>query len=127
LQTESGLAASPGPGEGDEPSGPDETAYLGHFDIPPDEACRLCRQVVRQLRVVERAERGELALETFGPELEDLLGAAEVFQPVESEVFQKVSRRQPVPDEAGGGRREKYLTPVGNRGNTSGAMHLETD
>ena len=77
---------TPRPGEGDEPRRLDETPDLGHLAVAPDEVCRLGGQVVGQSRVVQRAQREEVRLQTLAVELEDLLGPAQVLQAVVAEV-----------------------------------------
>lgn len=69
--------------------------------MAPDEACRLCRQVVGQLRIVQRAQGRELGSQPFRMELENLLRMAKILQAVRAEVAQRGAGRERVTHHAG--------------------------
>ena len=63
--------------------------------------------------VVERAQRtSKLRAELRVTELEDVLGTAEVLQPVQPEVGERHAGRKPVADEVGGRARDQDLAAV---------------
>src|ERR1019366_1156412 len=91
-----GLARAARAGERDETRGGDKAAHFGELSVAADEARHLCREVVRQLRVVERPKWWEGRRKAVGLQLEDLLGPAEVLQPVPAEVPEAGARRHRV-------------------------------
>ena len=101
--------------------------HLGEFSVAANEARRLCREVVQQLRVVERPEGWKGRRQTVGLELEDLFGPAEVLQPVEAKIPEGGAHRHRVADQGGRRGRDHDLTPVGDRRNPSSTVNVETD
>ena len=86
LQRKACLARTAGAGERDEPGRLDEGLHVGQLPLAPDEQARQGRQVVRELRVVERSQRREARRPNAAVELEHLLGTSEVLQAVAPEV-----------------------------------------
>ena len=127
LEPEPGLARPARAGERDQAGGGDQPAYLGQLGVAADEARHLGRQVVQQFRVVKRRQRREDGRQAVGVDLEDLLGAAEVLQPVQAEVPDTGARRQRVREQGGRGGREHDLAPVRDRRDPGRAVHLEAD
>jgi hypothetical protein len=68
----------------------------------------------------------KIGRETFGLDLEDLLGLPEVLEPVGSEISEPRACRQRVPNERRS-RRQNALAAMGDRYNTSGAVHIDAD
>ena len=61
LQAQPGLAAPPGPGQRDQARGCHQGPDLGQLPVTADERRQLGRQIVRQRRMAQRAQRRELA------------------------------------------------------------------
>ena len=59
LQAEPGLARAARAGQRDQPGAAEQAAHLGELGVPADEARHLRREVVPQLRVVQRPQRRE--------------------------------------------------------------------
>ena len=135
VQGEARLARASRAGQGDEPGGGDKGADLGELLLAAYERAQRARQVVGELRVVERAQGREAHVKPLCLELEDPLGAAEVFQAVGPEVFQAVgpevlehgARRTRVGDKGGRRRREHDLAPVGDCRHAGSPVYLEAD
>ena len=104
LQAKAGLARAARAGERDETGAGDQAAHLGELSLAANEARHLRREVVAQLRVIERPQWREDRGQAIGFELEDLLGPAEVLQPVQAEVPERGARRKRVAEQ--GSRRE---------------------
>ena len=73
----------------------DQRPDLGQLPVAADERRQLGREIVRQRRVAQRAQRRELGLQARRVQLEDLFRAAQVLQPVHAEIG-----RAPRPAEA---------------------------
>jgi hypothetical protein len=71
----------------------------------------------RQVRLVERRQRREV----ISPELEDALGRAQVFQPVQAEITNTGT------GEVGGRLRQQHLTAVAGRCDPRRPMYVEAD
>ena len=63
LQPQPGLAAPPGPGQGDQARRLHQRPDLGHLPVPADERRQLGGQIVRQRRVAQRPQRREPRLQ----------------------------------------------------------------
>jgi hypothetical protein len=66
-----------------------------------DERGRPGRKIVQQRRVAQRLQRRELGPQAGPAELENLLRAARVLEPVRSQIAQRRARRQRVADQRG--------------------------
>ena len=62
-----------------------------------------------------------------GLELEDLFGPTEVLQPVEPKIPEPGAHRHRVADQGSRSGRDHDLTPVGDCGNPSSTVNVETD
>ena len=96
-----GLAAPPGPGQRDQAGGLHQRPDLGQLPVPADERRQLGREIVRQRRVAQRPQRRELRLQARRVQLEDPFRAAQVLQPVHTQIGQRqrpaAARRGPAP------------------------------
>ena len=88
-------------------------------------ARQLGREIVRQRRVAQRAQRRELGPQARRVQLEDLLRAPQVLQPVHAQIRQRRARRQRVADQRGRRLRHQHLAPVRDRGHPGGAMDIQ--
>ena len=92
LQTQPRLAAAARAGQRDHARGIHQGADRGQLAGASDERGELGREVVRQGHVAERAQRREFGPQAGGLELEDVLRAPEILQPVDAEILQRRAR-----------------------------------
>ena len=102
-------------------------AHLSKLSVAADEARHLCREVVQQLRVVQRPKRRESRRKAAGLKLEELLRPAEVLEPVEAEVPEGGAHRHRVAEQGGRRGREHDLAPVSDCRDPRTAVNVETD
>ena len=127
LKPEAGLARPARAGERDQAGGGDQAAHLGELTVAADEARHLRREVVEQLRVVERPEGRESQGETVGLELENPLGQAEVLEPVQAKVPQGGARWHRVAEQRRRRGREHDLAPVSGGRDAGAPVDVEAD
>ena len=112
LQRESSLATSTRAGQRHQPDirSPQQRGDLIDLLLAAEKR----RRGNRQVRLVERLQRREV----IGPELEDALGRAQVFQPVQAEIAHIGA------GEVGGRLRQQHLTAVAGRRDPRRPMHV---
>ena len=120
LEREPRLPAAAGTGEREHAGLAEELAQHRELGFAPDEAGELHRQVVGE--VVDRSQRREVVAELGVHELVDVLGPAEVLQPVYAEVAQRRAVRQPVADELARRLRQHDLAAVPGVAQAGGAV-----
>ena len=125
LQAQPGLAAPPGPGQRDQARGLHQRPDLRPLPAAADEPRQLGREIVRQRRAAQRAQRRELRPRALRVQLEDLFRAAQVLQPVNAQVRQRRARRERVPDQRGRRLGEQGLSPVRHGCQPGGAMNIQ--
>ena len=125
LQAQPGLAAPPGPGQRDQARGSHQGPDLGQLPVPADEPRQLGREIVRQRRVAQRAQRREPGPQARRLQLEDPFRAAQVLQPVHAQIGQRRAGRKPVAHQGSRRLRQQHLAPVPDRGHPGGAMHIQ--
>ena len=84
----------------------------------------LGRQIIGQRRVAQRPQRREPCLQARRLQLEDPFWAAQVLQPVHSQIRQRHARRQPIPHQGSRRLRQQHLAPIPGRGHPGGPVHL---
>jgi hypothetical protein len=127
LQRQTCLAGAAGPGERHEARGLDQRADFGELGIATDKGAEKPGQIVGQLRVVERVKWREIGAETVRIELEDPLRPAEILQLVEAEVPENGAERERIAYQGRRRRRQHDLAPVGDGGDPSRSMNIQTD
>ena len=127
LERKAGLARAARAGERDQTRDGDQPVHLSELGVAADKARHLRREIIEQPRVVERPKRRESRWKAVGLELEDLLGPAEVLQPVQAEVPEGGARRQRVAEQGSRRSRNHDLPPVGDCRDTGSAVDVETD
>ena len=127
LEREASLARPAGSSQADEPCGLDQAPHVRELLLAPDEARRLRREIVGQLRVLERAKYGEVGLETVRLELEEVLCAAEVLEAVEPQIPKRRSRCKGVANQRRRCLRKQDLAAVGDARHPGRAMNIEAD
>jgi len=125
LQAQPGLATPPGPGQGDQARGLHQRPDLCQLPAAADEPRQLGRQIVRQRRAAQRAQRRELRLQALRAQLEDLFRPAQVLQLVHPKIPQRRARRQPVAHQRSRRLRHQHLPPVADRRDPGGPVHLQ--
>jgi hypothetical protein len=98
---------------------------LRQLPVTPDERRQLGREVVRQRRVAERAQRRETGGQAVRVQLENALRAAEVLEPVDAEIGERRAGREPVPDQGGRRLRDQDLAAVRDAGQPGGAVDVQ--
>ena len=127
LEREPGLARAARAGERHQARAGDQAAHFGQLGVPADEARHLDREIVQQPRVVQRLQRREGRGQAVGHQLEDLLGPAEVLQPVQAKVPERRAGRHGVAQQGGRGGGEHDLPAVRDRRNAGRAVHVQAD
>ena len=93
--------------------------------VTADEGGQLGREIVRQRRVVQRAQRRELSWQARRLQLEDLLRAAQVLQPVHTEIPQRRAGRKRVAHQRRRRLREQDLTAVRDGRHPGGPVDIQ--
>ena len=97
LQAQPGLATSPRPGQRDQASRSHQGPDFGQLPAAADKRRQLGREIVRQRRVPQRAQRREPSSKARRLQLEDPLRTSQVPQPVHPQILQRCARRKRVP------------------------------
>lgn len=121
---EARLPAAARSGQRQEPDFRQQAFHLDQFHLSADERCELGREVVGH--PVERLQRRERARQPGVGDLEDVLGAGQVPEPVAAEIDECRSVRQGVEDELGGRPGNDRLAAVGNGSQAGVRMIVES-
>ena len=127
LEREPGLARATRAGESHQTRSGQQPAHLAELSLAADEAGHLDREVVPQLRVVQRPKWRESRRQAVRLELEDLPGPPQVLQPVQPEVRQRCARRHRVAEQGSRGRRDQGLPSVADGRHPGRPVNAETD
>jgi hypothetical protein len=124
------LADPPRPDEGEQAHAPVAQAIRDrpHVVLTADRPVRRRRQPVGAARSGrQRGQRWEVRGQIADDELEEVLGAIEVLEPVLAEIPERDVNRQFVGDELARGARDQHLPAVSGRADPRRAVHVETD
>ena len=119
LEREPRLAAAAGPGDGEQPRVVEQRVELRELGLTPDERRELGRQVVGD--AVGTEQWWELGRQVVVGQLEHLLRAAQVLEPVRAEVEPRHPVRQRVAGEVHALTRRDHLAAVGEGPEPRGA------
>ena len=128
--TEPGLAHPARSREGQQSHAIDAEAVRDrpHVVLTADGLVRRGRQPVRATGSGRQgSQRREVRQEIADDELEELLGAIEVLEPVLAEVPERDVVRQLVGDQLARGARDQHLSAVAGRADPRGAVDVQTD
>jgi len=125
LEGQPGLACPAGPGQRDQAGGSGQGPDFCQLPVTADEGRQLGREIVRQRRVAERAQRREFGSQARRLQLEDPLRASQVLQPVDTQVPQRRARRKRVANQGRRRLREDDLPAVRDGCQPGGAMDVQ--
>jgi hypothetical protein len=128
LQGEPCLADPAGAGEGQQsyPVGADAVRDRAHVVLAADRPVgRRWQPVLRSGR--ERGQRGEVGGQIAEDDLEEVLGAIEVLEPVLAEIAQRDVGGQLVGDQLARGAGDEHLRTMAGRADPRRAVHVQAD
>ena len=124
-QAQARLAGAPGPGQSEQPGPGQQLRGLTNLVVAADEARQLCGQVVR--RRLQGLQRWKIVGETVDDELEQPLRLRQVFEAMQSEVFQRQPGWQRVIHQRAGGFGNEHLPAVPSTRHPCGAVDVEAE
>ena len=130
LQRQPRLAHPARAREGQQPHAVDAEAVRDrpHVVLAADRPVRRRRQPVRPTGSGrQRGQRREVRRQIADDELEEVLGAIEVLEPVLAEIPERDVRRQLVGDQLARGARDQHLPAVSGGADPRRAVHVQTD